>query len=264
MAGESDAMTRILPVVLASFSSLAAAACAVGQADPSRPGEVGYGAVRTPELVQRVGGDREITIEVAEGVYRCGRSMIEAPLPDGYPEPTPAGAIDIKSYPSVRRAEWVTKGGSNLGMNVGFWPLFNHIKQRDIAMTSPVEMDYPGVFPDIMSSDEPVRDGEATMSFLYRSSALGPVGDDGKIVIRDTAPVTVLSVGVNGPYGVGTMRKGLGELRTWLKAQEEWEVAGAPRCFNYNGPYVAERWKWSEVQVPVRRRSVAPERTPAS
>ena len=142
-------------------------------------------------------------------------------------------------------------------MNVGFWPLFNHIKNRDIAMTSPVEMDYPGVFPDVMKSDEPVKEGEATMSFLYRSTALGPTGEDGKIVIRDTAPVTVISIGMNGPYGLGTMRKGLAELRTWLKNQDQWEIAGTPRSFSYNGPYIPERWKWSEVQIPVRRREVA-------
>ncbi len=253
IADETGVMTRFL-TTLASF---ALTACATGQADPSRPGEVGFGAVRTPDLLERVGGNREISIEVAEGVYRCGRSSIEAPLPDGYPEPTPPGAIDIKNYPSIRRAEWVTKGGSNFGMNVGFWPLFNHIKDRNIAMTSPVEMDYPGVFPDLMKSDEPVRDGEATMSFLYRSSALGPTGEDGKIMIRDTAPVTVVSIGMNGPYGLATMRKGLAELREWLKVQDEWEVVGTPRSFSYNGPYIAERWKWSEVQVPVRRREVA-------
>jgi hypothetical protein len=243
--------------LLTSIASFALVACASGQADPSRPGEIGFGAVRTPDLLNRVGGDREATIEVVEGVYRSGRSSIEAPLPDGYPEPTPPGAIDIKNYPSIRRAEWVTKGGSNFGMNVGFWPLFNHIKNRDIAMTSPVEMDYPGVFPDVMKSDEPVRDGEATMSFLYRSSALGPTGEDGKIMIRDTAPVTVVSIGMNGPYGIGTMRKGLADLREWLTSQSEWEVAGTPRSFSYNGPYVPERWKWSEVQIPVRRREAA-------
>jgi hypothetical protein len=30
---------------------------------------------------------------------------IEAPLPVGYPSPTPAGCIELKTYPQVRRAE---------------------------------------------------------------------------------------------------------------------------------------------------------------
>ncbi len=37
--------------------------------------------------------------------WKCGRCEIEAPLPIGYPAPTPPGAIELKSYPSVRRAE---------------------------------------------------------------------------------------------------------------------------------------------------------------
>ena len=46
-------------------------------------------------------------------------------------------------------------------------------------------------------------------------------------------------------------------LREWLKAQNEWEVAGDPRMFVYNGPFIDPEWRWSEVQVPVRRRDAA-------
>ena len=35
----------------------------------------------------------------------------------------------------------------------------------------------------------------------------------------------------------------------------EYEVAGEPRAFHYNGPYIANRNKWSEVQLPVRKKS---------
>jgi hypothetical protein len=223
------------------------------EATPRAPAEVGHGAVRTPKLVKRVGGNRENAIRVVDGVYRFEQAMIESPLPDGYPEPTPFGAIDIKEYPSVRRAELTSKDDSGNGMVAGFFPLFNHIKKRDIAMTAPVEMDYPGLYKDFMK-DEPSEEGSTTMSFLYRSSKQGPVGEDGKIVVRDAAPVKVLSIGAKGAFDAAAE---FDALRTWLKGQEEWEVAGDPRMFVYNGPFIDPEWRWSEVQVPIRRRGEA-------
>lgn len=223
---------------------------AVKKPDSAPVKEVGFGAVRTPRLVNRVGGDRDAEIEVVEGVYRFKDAMIESPLPDGYPEPTPFGAIDIKEYPAVRRAELVFKDDSGAAMMMGFFPLFNHIKKRNISMTAPVETDFPQLYTDFMN-DKMSEEGETTMSFLYRSSSLGPVGEDGEIVVRDAAPVTVLSIGAQGAFD---FNKKVAELRTWLKSQEQWEVAGDLRMFVYNGPFVDPNWRWSEVQVPVRRR----------
>lgn len=220
--------------------------------------EEGFGAVRTPTIVSRVGGDREIAIEVRAGIFYCGESSIESPLPDGYPEPTPPGAIDIKTYPSVRRAEFRQESarGLNARMNVGFWPLFNHIKSHDIPMTSPVEIEYDGVYNDL-STLKPIADGAWTMSFLYRVKEMGPTGQDGAVKVVDTPEVTVVSTGVRGPYGMNVTREGIDVLKAWLDGQTEWEIAGAPRVFHYNGPSVRDRNKWSEVQIPVRKRPVA-------
>lgn len=233
-----------------AFGQAATALQSETKAESATAKETGFGAVRTPDLVKRVGGNRDISIKVVDGVYRYEGAMIESPLPEGYPEPTPPGSIDIKSYPSVRRAELVSKDDSGEGMVTGFFPLFNHIKKRNIAMTAPVEMDYQGLYSDFMK-DEPAKEGSTTMSFLYRSSQLGPVGNDGKIVVRDTAPVTVLSIGAKGAFDAA---KEFDTLREWLKSQNEWEVAGDPRMFVYNGPFIDPEWRWSEVQVPIRRR----------
>lgn len=220
----------------------------------SEPGAEEPNAVRTPELVERVGGDMTASIEVKDGVFRFGPSRIESPLPAGYPEPTPPGAIDIKRYPMVRRAEFVSSGSPASGMNMGFFPLFNHIKKNDIAMTSPVEMDYRDMF-DPATGKRAQKDSMSwTMSFLYRTAELAPTGRDGSVIITDRPELTVLSVGMNGPYGTGVVEKGLGMLGEWLKAHPEWEAAGDPRAFHYNGPYIANRVKWSEVQLPIRRR----------
>ncbi len=89
--------------------------------------------------IQRVYGDSPQPVLVGENWKTQDGFGIEAPLPVGYPSPTPPGCIELKTYPKVRRAQIESKatGGQN-----GFWPLFSHIQKRQIAMTSPVEMDY--------------------------------------------------------------------------------------------------------------------------
>lgn len=224
----------------------------------SEEGAEATNAVRTPTLVTRVGGDLEARIEIKNGEYRYGPSRIESPLPAGYPEPTPPGAIDLKKYPTVRRAEYVSSGSPGFGMNMGFFPLFNHIKRNDIAMTSPVEMDYRDMFDPSTGRQEPKDSMSWTMSFLYRTADLAPTGSDkrdSKVLVTDRPEQTVLSIGMNGPYGTGVVEKGLTLLHQWLAEHAEYEVVGAPRAFHYNGPYIANRNKWSEVQLPVRRKS---------
>ena len=176
----------------------------------------------------------------------AGPCSITTPLPEGYPEPTPPGAIDIKFYPSVRRAEVRGETGPDLGMNIGFWPLFNHIKDRGIAMTSPVEMDYRGGDDDSVGS-------AWTMSFLYRKGDMGPTGKAGRVEVVDTAPMTVLSLGGRGTYSRTRVQDGLEQLRQWLDANQEWCAAGEPRALYYNGPEKPSRDKWYEVQIPIKR-----------
>lgn len=50
-------------------------------------------------------------------------------------------------------------------MNMGFFPLFNHIKRNDIAMTSPVEMDYRGLFDPATGVQAKQDSMSWTMSF---------------------------------------------------------------------------------------------------
>ena len=218
---------------------------------PSRP----EGAPAPGQSIRLVGDAAVKPVVTAEGAALADMGMlVEAPLPAGYPAPTPPGMIELKTYPVVRRAEYTASGSSNFGMNVGFWPLFNHIKDRDIAMTSPVEMDYR---PDGDRAPlDPMKDatGSWTMSFLYRTTDLGPTGDAGRVKVVDHPEMTVIAIGMRGGYGMGTMNAGLEKLQEWFAGQDQWEPAGNPRGLNYNGPQVPMRSKWSEVQVPVRRR----------
>jgi len=206
----------------------------------------------------RVGGDLKVESNLDGETWRSGRCLIEAPLPEGYPAPTPPGALDIKTYPVVRRAEITAKGSTMVGMNFAFWPLFNHIKDRDIAMTSPVEMDYRGMEAEGNPYQLDESKGEWTMSFLYRQREQGPTGEAGRVKVRDNDQVTVLSIGLMGPYGIGRVNEGLPILESWLEAHPEWERAGDVRAFSYNGPQVRNATKWSEVQLPVRRVGVQP------
>jgi hypothetical protein len=215
------------------------------------------GAPAPGESVRLVGDASVKPTRLENGEYRVPDLglVIEAPLPVGYPAPTPPGMIELKTYPVVRRAEYSAKGSSNFGMNVGFWPLFNHIKNREIEMTSPVEMDYRPAGERTPLAPMKDAEGSWTMSFLYRTADLGPTGEDGRVKVLDNPEMTVVAIGMRGAYGMGTVNAGLEELQKWFAGQDEWEPVGDPRGLNYNGPQVRMRDKWSEVQVQVRRKA---------
>ncbi|MBX3354905.1 MAG: heme-binding protein [Phycisphaeraceae bacterium] len=188
----------------------------------------------------RVGGDMTSEVTGRDGDFRAGPCRIDTPLPLGYPMPTPPGAIEIKSYPLVRRAEVRGGGTPDSGMNRAFWPLFNHIKSHDIAMTSPVEMDY---------GDEP---GDWTMAFLYRSPDMNRVGQEGRVEVRDAEPTVVIAVGLKGDYSMSLVRRGQQEIDAWMASQSEWVYDGPWRSLYYNGPSIFWWNKWAEVQRPIR------------
>lgn len=206
--------------------------------------------------IVRVGGDLQAQIEQpTKDRYSFAPGMlIDTPLPVGYPAPTPPGAIDIKTYPLVRRAEVTGRLGPDLGSNLAFFPLFNHIKDRNIEMTSPVEMNYTGTGKEAPEGGDP-QPGTWTMSFLYRFPEQGPVGPDAKranIKVVDVPPVTVIAMGVRGQYGYARMQRQWRILEQWLQDQKIWDAAGEPRVFYYNGPDRRNADKWAEVQIPIR------------
>ena len=151
----------------------------------------------------RVQGTQPASTQVGDFWYSGDLSVDESPLPIGYVAPTPAEAVEIKTYPSVRRAEFAS---SNLwipdlmGVSRAFWALFNHIKSNSIPMTSPVEMNFNGLststgFFGTTSAKS------WTMAFLYRTPALGPIGSTPSgVVVVDSTEVTVISIGVEGNF----------------------------------------------------------------
>ncbi|MCW5753616.1 MAG: heme-binding protein [Phycisphaeraceae bacterium] len=215
-------------------------------------------------IVKRVGGDLNATITQDGDLITFGSARIDTPLPEGYPPPTPPGAIDLKKYPSLRRAVVRGNGSPDLGMNLAFWPLFRHIERHDIAMTSPVEMDYATVlFPeftehhltgdaDYLNRGSAPSENAWSMAFLYRTPDMGAPGLEGRVEVEDTPPLTVIAIGFQGNYGRALVRRQLSALYDWLADHPEWEVAGPPRALFYNGPEQRPAYRWAEAQLPIR------------
>lgn len=237
------------------------------RAQAAKPPVSAPAAPATPAIVEpsdgqavRIGGDLAAKVEFRDGNFYSGPCSITTPLPAGYPAPTPPGAIEIKRYPAVRRAEVSGTMTPDLGMNMAFFPLFNHIKDRKIAMTSPVEMEYSGVDAPKTPTDPPARPEGWKMSFLYRTPELGPTGQDEtrkQVRVIDAPAVTVVSIGIRGSQSWSRVRRESLVLEEWLAGQTEWEAAGDLRGLYYNGPDVRLQDLWGEVQVPVRRRAAA-------
>jgi hypothetical protein len=166
---------------------------------------------------------------------------IEAPLPEGFPEPTPVGEIRIKKYPSYRLAR-TEMAGVESG---AFWTLFTHIKKKDIAMTAPVEMTY--------KADEDKLQPQA-MAFLYRSVKQGQTGKDAKVEVIDVPATMALSFGMRGDVTKARLAEAKVHLDTWLRNNaSEFEASGPLRVMGYNSPFVAAGRRFTEVEIPVRR-----------
>ncbi|TVQ75400.1 MAG: hypothetical protein EA380_10950 [Phycisphaeraceae bacterium] len=199
-------------------------------------------------IIERVSGDPALIPEARGEGWRFEDMVITTALPEGYPAPTPPGVVEIKQYPSVRRAEVSGTTSDAQGQTQGFWPLFLHIQRRGIPMTAPVEMELEGW--DATEGKPPTR---WTMAFLYRTQNEGPTGRDGNVVIRDSEPLTVLAIGARGRYGADRYAPLLETLENWLAENANWEAAGEPRWLGYNGPEVPRARQWGEVQLPIRK-----------
>jgi hypothetical protein len=168
--------------------------------------------------------------------------VFEAPLPEGFPEPTPVGEIQIKKYPAHRIAT-TQMARAESG---AFWTLFTHIKKNDIAMTAPVEMTYGEGAKDKLQAN--------AMAFLYRSLKQGKAGTDEKVEVIDVAPIMALSLGMRGEVNKAKLAEAKAHLEAWLKEHaKEYEASEPLRVMGYNSPFVAANRRFTEVEIPVRQ-----------
>ncbi|MDJ0528110.1 MAG: heme-binding protein, partial [Microcystis sp. M53600_WE12] len=143
---------------------------------------------------------------LAIGVYQAS----SAPLPAGFPTPTPNGRIEVKNYPAYRAATYRYRGQLSEAANRSFYPLYQHISSNDISMTAPVETRYPD------STRTGATSGEAEVSFLYRDTDTYPKEVADNIRIEDVPPMTVVSLGLQGGYDFDSYQQGLTRLNEWL------------------------------------------------
>jgi hypothetical protein len=191
-----------------------------------------------------------IIVVAAGGLLLWAYSAASAPLPDGFPPPTADGEIEIKYYPEYRAATVKVSGTLAYASSRGFSPLYRHISSNDISMTAPVETRYPTATLQAESSTE----GEAAVSFLYRNLDIVPREVAQDVQVEDIPPMTVVSLGVRGGYDYDIYTTGVRRLQTWLSEHPDYVVAGPPRRFFYDGPYIPDPLKRSDIQIPVGRR----------
>lgn len=172
------------------------------------------------------------------------RIVREAELPEGFPEPVAVDELELRHYPAYRMAR--TEMGAG-GSNGAFWPLFQHIKKNEIAMTAPVQTDYRA------EGERP-----ATMAFLYGSRDIAPGRTAGAVEVVDVPAITVLSIGAIGADRAGRIEELERRLRAFVAASPTWRVAGPLRTMGYNSPMVGRDRRYFEVQLPVE--TVAVER----
>ena len=272
---------HLTPAIL--LASLSAFACVAYTQESQDAGPATAAATpadaNIPAKPVRVSGEPEFALEVRTAtlddgstgdMFIAGPMRIVSPLPVGYPRPTPAGAMEVKHYPSIRRAQITVEASPRWGMNMAFFPLFRHIQKREIAMTAPVEAEVPAMARNEAENTQgeaqpDSRTGEMTVSFLYRTGDMGEAGQaEENVVVTDTTPVTVIALGIRGTMDNNRIEREIDKLYAWLKDQGEtnpgpdgqpsqgrWHAEGDPRILGYNGPDVPRRDQWWEVQVPV-------------
>lgn len=167
-------------------------------------------------------------------------------LPQGFPEPTPTGEIQLQSYPAWRGAGYRVEGDYEQAPNRAFDHLLGHLRHEHLSMTAPVLIDYTRPNAD---------QGEADVFFVYKQPSLGHTGPapDG-IAVIDAPAVEVVSLGLKGPYNLFSLHLGIQQLETWLSAHPEYEAIGPARRLCYHGPDCLPNLRRSDVQIPVRLR----------
>jgi effector-binding domain-containing protein len=161
-------------------------------------------------------------------------------LPEGFPEPTQAGVIEIKSYPAYRGVTYSHRGDLTQATKAAFNPLFQHISSNNIAMTTPVEARYQDA-------------SRAEVSFLYSSPQISPQQVQSDVQVLDTEAMMVVSIGIQGAYTWESYETHLQKLQSWLEQNPQYQAVDSPRRLFYNSPMTPESLKYSEVQIPIQK-----------
>jgi hypothetical protein len=174
----------------------------------------------------------------------------DSPLPEGWPDATIPGKIEVKDYPAYRSAVAKAKGASTRSDGVLFFSLFNHIRRNKIEMTAPVVNTYatPAMIETLGGT------GEMTMEFLYRNTRQGEPGKGvGAVTVKDHPAQSFVCLGLEGTMDATTLRDAQSKLRKWLDENKNtWCEDGPPRRLGYHGPMTPVSQRRWEMQVPIK------------
>jgi len=65
-------------------------------------------------------------------------------------------------------------------------------------------------------------------------------------------PMMAVSLGLRGAYSYESYQNGLEKLLGWLKQHQGYRISGNPRRFFYDGPFIPDALKRSEILIPVQ------------
>jgi hypothetical protein len=174
----------------------------------------------------------------------------DSPLPEGWPDATAPGKIEVKQYPAYRSAVAQAKGASVRSDGILFFSLFNHISKSNIEMTAPVVNTYKT--PTMIETEGGT--GQMTMEFLYRSTHQGQPGKGvGAVVVKDHPAQSFVSIGMVGRMSESALKENMAKLQTWLSEhKEQWIEDGPTRRLGYHGPMTPEADRRWELQRPIK------------
>jgi peptide methionine sulfoxide reductase msrA/msrB len=169
---------------------------------------------------------------VLTGVVAMGTESV-------YPRTVP-GAFEVKELPAALSLKAVS-AQSYFGTENGlFLRLFRFIRDNEVAMTVPVEVELePGVMRFYVGAEDSRRPLKSTAS----------------VALEPRAKRTVAALGVRGAYSPEKCREAIANLRQWVRRNSDIEAVGEPYMVYWSSPFVPGFLKTSEAHVPVRRQA---------
>lgn len=148
---------------------------------------------------------------------------------------TNEGVIEVKSLSAstvlVKRSNVSYFEANNL-----FMPLFWYITTRNIAMTSPVEVNInPGEMYFFVGKDDSKRE----------------LKSNGSVQVEKIPSRTVASIGYCGRYNQRNFDKAKIKLIKWIEEQGVYTISGEARAIYWDSPSVADANKRAEVHIPI-------------
>ena len=162
--------------------------------------------------------------------------LMSSAIEKAFPQ-TGVGAFEIKSLPASKVIATHATGDYFAHNGRLFRPLFNYIRTRDIAMTTPVEAEItPGVMYFYIGAQQNMDTLESTQ----------------EVSVHAYPKRLVASHGARGSYSQNNFEEAAAALRSWLAQQDQYEATGEARGIYWNGPYIPGFLKRFEVHIPVQ------------